>query len=71
MQQFAVAVKEIRTFLNSFSIVRLIFPFHLHILFGGLGILFLEKLLYRSVSYSSYDTLNTLFNDIPLHLIAY
>jgi len=34
-------------------------------------VLFLEKLLYRTVSYSGYDTLNTLFNDIPLHVIAY
>jgi hypothetical protein len=71
MQQFAVVVKEIRTFLTSFRLVRFLLPFHLHILFGGLGVLFLEELLYRTASYSSYDTLNTLFNDIPLHLIAY
>ncbi|WP_256758660.1 hypothetical protein [Cohnella sp. WQ 127256] len=71
MQQFGIVVKEIRSFLTSFGIVRLSSPFHLLILFGGLGVLFLEKVLYRTVSYSSYDTMNTLFNDIPLHLIAY
>lgn len=71
MQQFAIVVKEIRAFLASFQIVRFLLPFHLHILFGGVGVLFLRELLYRIVSYSSYDTLHTLFNDIPLGLIAY
>lgn len=71
MQQFAVVVKEIRTLLTSFKIVNLVLPFHLHLLFGGLGVLFLRELLYQIVSFSSYDTLYTLFNDIPLYLIAY
>ncbi len=71
MQQFAVVVKEIRTFLTTFKIVKLALPYHLHILFGGLGLLFLEDLLYRTASYSNYDTMNLLFYDIPLHLIAY
>jgi hypothetical protein len=71
MQQFAVVVKEIRTLLTSFKIVNLVLPFHLHLLFGGLGVLFLYDLLVRIVSYSSYDTLNTIFHDIPLFLIAY
>ncbi|MCD9020476.1 hypothetical protein [Cohnella silvisoli] len=69
MQQFAIAVKEIRALLTSFKIVKLVLPFHLHILFGGLGVLFLEELLLRTDI--SYKTWNTLFNDIPLHLIAY
>lgn len=71
MQQFAVVVRELRTFLTSFKLVNLVFPYHLHLLFGGLGLLFLEELLYRNASFSSYDTLNLLFYDIPLHLIAY
>ena len=71
MQQFAVVVKEIRKFLASFQIVTFLLPFHLYILFGGLGVLFVEEILYRNVSYSNYDALNTLFNDIPLHVIAY
>lgn len=69
MQQFAVAVKEIRTFLTSFKIVRLVLPFHLHLLFGGLGILFLWELLLRTDI--SYRTLDTLFNDIPLYIVGY
>jgi len=71
MRQFAVVVKEIRTFLTSFQIIRFLLPYHLHILFGGAGILLVREILYRSVSYSGYDALNTLFNDIPLYLIAY
>ncbi|TFE23694.1 hypothetical protein [Cohnella luojiensis] len=69
MQQFTIAVKEIRTFLTSFNIVRVVLPYHLHILFGGLGILFLWELLIRTDI--SYNTLDTLFNDIPLYLIGY
>lgn len=71
MQQFAVVVRELRIFLASFKLVKLVFPYHLHILFGGIGLLFLEDLLYRTASFSSYNTLNLLFYDIPLHLIAY
>jgi hypothetical protein len=69
MQQFAVVVKEIRTFLTSFKIVNLVLPYHLHILFGGLGIMFLWELLTRTSI--SYRTMNLLFNDIPLYLIGY
>jgi hypothetical protein len=69
MQQFAVVVKEIRVFLTSFNIVKRVLPFHLHIIFGGLGVLFLEELVLRTNI--SFKTWNTLFIDIPLHLIAY
>lgn len=69
MQQFAVVIKEIRTFLTSFKLVKLLLPYHLHILFGGLAVLFLEELLARTEI--SYRTFSTLFYDIPLHLIAY
>lgn len=71
MKLFAVAVQGVRQFLVSLSLVRWLLPYHLQILFGGLGLLFLRELLYRTVSYSSYDTLNTLFNDIPVHVISY
>ncbi|MFC4302948.1 hypothetical protein [Cohnella boryungensis] len=71
MQQFAVVVREVRKLLLSIKLLRTLLPYHQHILFGSLGVLFLEELLYRSVSYSGYDTLNTLFFDIPLHLVAY
>ncbi|RKP50082.1 hypothetical protein D7Z26_19925 [Cohnella endophytica] len=71
MQQFAVVVREIRTLLASFKVVALVIPYHLHLLFGGLGVLFLEKILYRTISYNNWDTLDTIFVDIPLHLIVY
>jgi hypothetical protein len=63
MQQFAVVVKEIRKLLTSFKIVNLVLPYHLHILFGGLGLMLLWELLTRTSI--SYRTLNLLFNDIP------
>ncbi|BBI31437.1 hypothetical protein [Cohnella abietis] len=69
MEQFAVVVKEIRKFLASFRIVRQLMPFHLHIIFGGLGILLLQELLVRTDI--NYKTYNTLFYDIPLHWIAF
>ncbi|MFC5470139.1 hypothetical protein ACFPPD_15635 [Cohnella suwonensis] len=72
MQQFAVVVRELRTLLASFRIVKLILPYHLHILLGGLGIQFLYKILLNNVStLDGYNTLDTIFNDIPLYLIAY
>jgi hypothetical protein len=69
MQQFAVVVKEIRIFLTSFKLVNRVLPYHLHMMFGGLIILFLWELLIRTDI--SYKTINLLFNDIPLYLIGY
>jgi len=71
MQQFAAVVREIRALFLSIGMIRFLLPHHLFILFGGVGLLFVRELLYRTVSYSDYDALNTLFNDIPLHVIAY
>jgi len=45
MQQFAAVVREIRTLFLSIGTIRYLLPYHLHILFGGVGVLFLEKLL--------------------------
>lgn len=69
MQQFAVVVKELRTFLTSFKLVNRIMSYHLHIMFGGLIILFLYDLLVRTDM--SFKTINLLFNDIPLLIIGY
>ncbi|MFC5407399.1 hypothetical protein [Cohnella soli] len=72
MQQFAVVVRELRTLLASFKFVKLIQPYHLHILLGGLGIQFLYKILLNNVTtLNGFNTLDTIFNDIPLYLIAY
>lgn len=68
MRQFAVVVRELRTWFASLPFVKFLMPYHLILLFGGVGLLFLEELLYKIISYSSYDTL---FYDIPLHLLAY
>ena len=71
MNRFSVVLRSLRMWLLSFPVVRLALPLHLHLLFGGLGVLFLEKFLIEILPYSVYDTLNFLFYTIPLSVIAY
>lgn len=71
MRQFASVVRELRAWLGSYSWVRAVFPYHLHLLFGGVGILFLYELLLQIVSFSGYSTIDTLFNKIPLYVLGY
>lgn len=71
MKAFDSVVRELRKWLNSFPLVRALLPYHLHLLFGGVGVLFLYELLLQTVSYSSYDTIHTLFHKVPLYAIGY
>lgn len=71
MKQFASVVRELRAWLTSIPWIRSFLPYHLHLLFGGVGILFLYELLLQIVSYSGYNTIDTLFNKIPLYVIGY
>lgn len=71
MKQFASVVRELRDWLGSISWIRLALPYHLYLLFGGVGLLFIQKFLVQIVPYSGYRTIDVLFNKIPLHVIAY
>ncbi|MBW5447478.1 hypothetical protein GE107_15580 [Cohnella sp. CFH 77786] len=71
MKQFASVVRELRAWLASLSWIRGLLPYHLHLLFGGVGIQFLYDLLLRIVPYSGYNAIDTLFNKIPLYVIGY
>lgn len=71
MRQFAALIRELRAWLYQVPVVRTLLPIHLHLLFGGVSVLFLRKLLYELVSFSGYDTLHNLFYDFPLDLLAY
>ncbi|MFC5528782.1 hypothetical protein [Cohnella yongneupensis] len=71
MRQFAAVIRELRAWLYQVPFARALMPIHLHLLYMGVGVLLLKKLLYESVSLSSYDTLHDFFYDFPLYLIAY
>lgn len=58
MQAFAAVLREYRTWLTSFRIVNMLMPFHLYILFGGIGAQFLYQILARFwVFYSIINTI--------------
>lgn len=71
MPLFASVIHALRAWFTSFPIIQKLLPHHLTLLFGGLGIQFLEKFLYKVLPFSSYSGLNTLFNTIPLSILAY
>jgi|GEM_PF-747743 len=71
MKQFASVVRELRVWLGAISWIRLAFPYHLYLLFGGVAILFLQQLLIQVVPYSGYRIIDILFNKIPIHVIGY
>ena len=45
MKQFSNVLREYSGWLTSFRIVNFMLPYHLYILFGGVGLLFLNDLL--------------------------
>ncbi|WP_127587707.1 hypothetical protein [Paenibacillus koleovorans] len=45
MKQFSAVIREYTIWLTSFRIVRLALPYHLYILFGGLGLLLIYDVL--------------------------
>lgn len=71
MRQFAALIRELRAWLVLVPFVRTLMPIHLHLLFGGVSVLFARELLYELVSPSGYETLHNLFYDFPLDLLAY
>lgn len=71
MKRFALVVHALREWLTPISWIRVLLPYSLYFLFGGVGILFLYEFLLQVVSFSGYRTVDTLFNKIPLYLIGY
>lgn len=71
MRQAGIVVRELRKLLRSFPLVGLVLPFHLYLMFGGLGLIFLSQLLWETLPFSSFNTLDLLFNDIPLYALGY
>ncbi|THF78041.1 hypothetical protein [Cohnella fermenti] len=71
MAQFAAVLRELKGWLSSFSIVRLLVPYSVHLMLGGLAVLFLEDIMWEAATYKNYDTIDLLFNTIPLHALAY
>lgn len=70
MQQFSVVLKELRLWFESFKWYSAIRAYALHLLFGGLGIMFLYQLLSVVMPWQSLKVLNTLFFTIPLLSLA-
>lgn len=53
MNQFTILLKEYRTWISSFRTVNMVVPYHLHLLFSGVGVLFLYKILMQFKLYYS------------------
>ena len=70
MQQFSNVIRELRTWLLSFSFIQVLSPFRLYLLFGGIGVGFLQALLFKVLPYSSYGVLDFMFYTIPLSAVA-
>jgi len=71
MKLFGSVVRELRNWLTSFPLVRAAQPYALHLMFGGVGLIFLQNLLLQILPISSYDTIDLLFRQIPLFVIGY
>ncbi|MBB6678541.1 hypothetical protein [Cohnella lubricantis] len=71
MAKFAQVLQSLRNWFESFSWYSLLRTFELHLLFGSLGVMLLREILYQSLPYTSFDTLNVIFHTIPLYTIAY
>lgn len=71
MQQFSVVLQETRKWFQSFRLYGVLAPFELYLLFGGLGIQFLNELLYSIFPITSYHALNVIFYTIPLSTVAH
>lgn len=53
MKQFANVIREYTIWVRSFRIVNVLLPYHLYILFGGLGVLLLNDILIQLDAYIS------------------
>ncbi|GAB6992328.1 hypothetical protein [Paenibacillus pini] len=71
MQQFSIVLRELRKWYELFRWYPVLASYELILLFGGLGVLFLEALLYAVLPGSSYHALDIMFNVIPLGIIAH
>lgn len=54
MNQFTILLREYRAWISSFRIVNIVLPYHLHLLFTGVGMLFLYKILMQFKLYYSF-----------------
>ncbi|MGG1311407.1 MULTISPECIES: hypothetical protein [Cohnella] len=54
MNQFANVIREYTLWARSFRAVNLLLPFHLYLLFGGVGVLLLNDILIQSGVYWSW-----------------
>ncbi|MEF2967431.1 hypothetical protein V3851_16515 [Paenibacillus sp. M1] len=70
MQQFSIVLLELRKWFESLRWFGFIRRFELQLLFGGLGVLFLEELLFAVLPYQSFYFLSTIFHTIPLSTLA-
>lgn len=70
MQQFSVVLRELRQWFQSFAWYSYIQAFELKLLFGGIGVMFLQRILYQIMPIGSYSTLHMFFFTIPLFWIA-
>lgn len=71
MQQFAVLIRELRKWLESFKWYHQIRKYDMHLVFGGLGVELLYHILVWILPYQSYGALTTLFYTIPLLALAH
>jgi hypothetical protein len=54
MRQFSIVLREYTNWLTSIRWVNVIMPFHLYIMFGGVGLLFLSDLLILMGYYQTF-----------------
>lgn len=54
MKQFANVLREYTLWVKSFRVVNLLLPYHLYLLFGGVGVLLLNDILIQSRVYWSW-----------------
>lgn len=71
MEQFHNVVIELKKWFQGFKWYPLLQSLEVKFIFGGLGIIFLRKLLYLILPGKAYGVLNTLFYTIPLNSIGY
>lgn len=71
MQQFANVLRELEKWFQGFKWYSLLRQFEMHLLFGGLGIVFIRELIYLISPVKAYKVLNVLFYTIPIQSLAY
>lgn len=70
MKQFAVVLQELRKWFESFKWYQRIWPYALHLLFGGLGYLYFCSILYNVFPDINYKVTIFIFNTIPTVAVA-